>query len=65
MLRVESIFLGQPDTVALNLLYSANMVAVSVDNFHVFADIHFVLPWLRALHAKESGVTKRVTHALD
>jgi hypothetical protein len=65
MLRVQSIFLGEPDTVALNLLYNADMLAVSVDNFHVFADIHCVLPWLRALHAKETGVTKRVTHALD
>jgi hypothetical protein len=44
MLRVESIFLDQPDTIAFNLLYNANMLAVSVDNFHVFADIHSFSP---------------------
>jgi hypothetical protein len=38
MLRVEGILLGQFDTVALDLVDNANMLAVSVDDFHVFAD---------------------------
>ena len=44
MLRIEGIFLGQLDTVAFNLVHNANMLAVSVDNFHVFADIHSFSP---------------------
>jgi hypothetical protein len=44
MLRVEGIALDQLDTVAFNLVHNANMLAVSVDNFHMFADIHSLSP---------------------
>jgi hypothetical protein len=44
MLRVECIGLDQLDTVAFNLFHNANMLAVGVDNFHVFADIHSLSP---------------------
>ena len=39
MLRVEGIFLGQLDTVAFNAVHNTNVLAVSVNNFHMFADI--------------------------
>jgi hypothetical protein len=45
MLSVEAIFLGQLDTVAFNLFHGANMLAVSVDDFHMLADIHSLSPW--------------------
>jgi hypothetical protein len=44
MLTVEAIFLSQLDTVAFNLVHNANMLAVSVDDFHMFADIHSLSP---------------------
>jgi hypothetical protein len=44
MLRVEGIFLDQLDPVAFNLVHNANMLAVGVDNFHMFADFHSVSP---------------------
>jgi hypothetical protein len=44
MLRVEGTVLGQLYTVAFNFFHNANLLAVSVDNFHVFADLHSVSP---------------------
>jgi hypothetical protein len=35
--------LDEIDTVAFNTMHNANMLVVSIDDFHVLADIHHLL----------------------
>jgi hypothetical protein len=45
MLRVERIAPFQIDVAPFNFVHSTNMLSISVDNFHMFADIHSLSPW--------------------